>query len=412
LKFFCPKFSILSLCVSFLLPCASPSFAHYEKDHEKRALSKKKVKKGKTIDPWKWLELALEPANAATTNVQIYEQGLYRIIRSNGIPNHTTGAFPNPGNPNTMSEQSYLFRAPLKPKESGSSIEGGMYPFGVAINGVPFDPGANEFWNNNRNSGWQYEAMHLGPRLGIDANNAHVQPNGAYHYHGLPVGLIDKLSKFSKPVLLGWAADGFPIYGPYSYSAAFNAKSNLKELKSSYRLKKGIRKNGPGGSFDGSFVQDYQYVANAGDLDECNGRRGITPEFPKGTYYYVVTRDFPYIPRRFKAFPDESFKRRGSTFGAQGPGRFNQHNNGQRPTTGLRSQQEQRPDRQGFPPPSGGPPPDQSPPFARPYDNGFPGGPPPNQGHPPPFGGPPPPKGPPGFGGPNNGERPQGNQRL
>ncbi|MDX2108537.1 MAG: YHYH protein [Candidatus Melainabacteria bacterium] len=395
MKFFCPKILLLSLCVTMLDTCRLPLFAHFEHEHEKKASTRKKVKaKNKAIDPFKWLELALEPANAATTNVQIYEQGIYRIIRSNGIPNHTTGAFPNPGNPNTMSEQSYLFRAPLRPKESGSSIEGGMYPFGVAINGIPFDPGANEFWNNNRSSGWQYEAMHLGPRLGIDANNAHVQPNGAYHYHGLPVGLIDKLSKFSKPVLLGWAADGFPIYGPYSYSEPFNSKSNLKELKASYRLKNGSRKTGPLGTYDGSFVQDYQYVANASDLDECNGRRGVTPEFPKGTYYYVITRDYPYIPRRFKAFPDESFKRRGSTFGAQRfPGQQGQQVQ-QRPTTGLRSSQDQRPD-QGYPPPNGGPP------------SGGPqhGGPPFNQG--PPFGGPPPHGGPPPFGGPQKFSGPQ-----
>jgi len=396
LKFFCPNLLIASLILSystFATFDANPAIAHYEHEHEKKASKKKKIKAKNSIDPWKWLELALEPANAATANVQIYEQGIYRIIRSNGIPNHVTGAFPNPGNPNTMSEQSYTFKAPLRPKESGSSIEGGMYPFGVAINGIPFDPGANEFWNNNRQSGFQYEAMHLGAKLGIDSNNAHVQPNGAYHYHGLPTGLINKLSKFTKPVLLGWAADGFPIYGPYAHSAAFDAKSNLRELKSSYRLKKGSRKGGPGGFFDGTFVQDYQYIANAGDLDECNGRRGVTPEFPSGTYYYVITRDYPYIPRRFKAFPDESFKRRGGSFGGVPGGRFNQPNAGQRPTTGSR--QEQGSPQQNFMPPGGGPP--------------FHQGPPPNGGSP--FrGGPPPNGGPQGQEGPHgqNGFRPDG----
>lgn len=377
MKFFCSSLLIFALIQSLTFLDAKPALAHFEHDHQKKASKKKKTQVSKkTIDPWKWLERALEPANAATANVQIYEQGIYRIVRSNGIPDHSTGTFPNAGNPNTMSEQSYIFRMPARPKESGSSIEGGMYPFGVAINGVPFDPGANEFWNNNRASGFQYEAMHLGAKLGIDANNAHVQPNGAYHYHGLPTGLINKLSKFTKPVLLGWAADGFPIYGPYSHSQAFNSKSNLKELKSSYRLKKGTRKGGPGGYPDGTFVQDYQYVANAGDLDECNGRRGVTPEFPQGTYYYVITRDYPYIPRRYKAFPDESFKRRGGSSGQrQRPG----------PGPGQNQDQDRRQGEGQFPPPPfggtenfdrpplhGGPPPHQGPPFH--------GGPPPHQG--------------------------------
>ncbi|MBP7863373.1 YHYH protein [bacterium] len=397
MKFFCLGLLIFALIQTVAILDASPALAHFEHDHQKKVSQKKKVKASKkTIDPWKWLELALEPANAATTNVQIYEQGIFRIIRSNGMPDHSTGAFPNAGNPNTMSEQSYTFRMPLRPKESGSSIEGGMYPFGVAINGVPFDPGANEFWNNNRASGFQYEAMHLGAKLGIDANNAHVQPNGAYHYHGLPTGLINKLSKFTKPVLLGWAADGFPIYGPYAHTQAFNAKSNLQELKSSYRLKKGTRKGGPGGFPDGSFVQDYQFVANAGDLDECNGRRGVTPEFPNGTYYYVITRDYPYIPRRFKAFPDESFKRRGGDPSQrQRPGQGAGQRAGQRPTTGVRPDQDRRPGQDQFRPP-GGPQNMDGPPFHQ--------GPPPHDGLPP-HGGPPPFGGPQNFGGPP----PQGN---
>ena len=33
----------------------------------------------------------------------------------------------------------------------------------------------------------------------------------------------------------------------------------------------------------GTFTSDYQYVANSGDLDECNGRTGVTPEYPAGT---------------------------------------------------------------------------------------------------------------------------------
>jgi hypothetical protein len=154
-----------------------------------------------------------------------------------------------------------------------------------------------------------------------------VQPNGAYHYHGIPNGLLEKLSS-NKPqmTLLGWAADGFPIYGPWGYSEANNASSSVKKLASSYAVKAGERPAGsPGGKYDGSFVQDYEYVEGSGDLDANNGRQGVTPEFPKGTYYYVLTNEYPFIPRQFAGTPDASFERRGPPggggFGPPGRGR-------------------------------------------------------------------------------------------
>jgi hypothetical protein len=50
----------------------------------------------------------------------------------------------------------------------------------------------------------------------------------------------------------------------------------------------------------GTFLQDYEYVAGSGDLDECNGRTGVTPEFPKGIYHYMVTDTWPYVHRCVK----------------------------------------------------------------------------------------------------------------
>jgi hypothetical protein len=92
----------------------------------------------------------------------------------------------------------------------------------------------------------------------------------------------------------------------------------VKQLTSSYRLKKGKRPAGPGGTYDGTFIQDWEYVAGAGDLDECNGRTGVTPAYPQGTYYYVLTEKFPFIPRAFRGTPDASFDRRGPPPGRPG----------------------------------------------------------------------------------------------
>ena len=109
--------------------------------------------------------------------------------------------------------------------------------------------------------------------------------------------------------LIGFAADGFPIYALYGYKDANDPSSEVVELRSSYRLRQGTRPSGPGGKYDGTYVQDYEYVAGLGDLDQANGRYGVTAEFPAGTYYYVITEDYPYIPRMFVGTPDASFRK-------------------------------------------------------------------------------------------------------
>ena len=246
----------------------------------------------------------------AKNRAKIEVRGEYRVIEANGIADHEAGRFPNRGNPNPIWEQNYKFQVPAKPKSSGafSLVRRGML-FGVAINGVPFDPGTAEFWNFDPNSGWNYEALSGKIWLGTDSSNAHVQPNGAYHYHGVPVKLIERLGGPDKFVLVGWAADGFPIYGPVAPENANDPRSKPKKLKSSYRLKTGNRPNGPGGPYDGTFVEDYEYVKGLGDLDEGNGRFGKTPDFPESTYYYVLTEEFPFVPRMMRGTPDPSFRK-------------------------------------------------------------------------------------------------------
>jgi hypothetical protein len=253
---------------------------------------------------------------AFNNEVKITVENGVRIIRSNGIPNHPTGQFPNRGNPNTISPQRYEFRVPADPKIADHTTPLRMQPFGVAVNGVVFDPFAAEWWNGQRGSIWQYEPMAGNDgkgMLGIDQSRAHVQPNGAYHYHGIPTALVYVLTDGGKDkmVIVGWAADGFPIYNPLGHSDPNDAATPIKKLKSSYRVKHGTRPSGPGGAYDGTFVADYEYVAGAGDLDECNGRFEITPEYLNGIYHYVLTDDFPFIPRMYRGTPDPSFDRHG-----------------------------------------------------------------------------------------------------
>lgn len=279
----------------------------------------------------KLLETLVSPAEASG-NAKVWTQGNTRYISANGIPDHATGQFPNSGNPHSISAQNYDFKIPTDPTKNSQPTSATGLLFGVALNGVPFDPATAEFWDNGQlvrgtPTDWNYEAIGGAMNLGLDSSNAHVQPNGAYHYHGIPNGVMDQFKHTGAPLLIGYAADGFPIYGPYGYSDADDATSNLEELHSSYQLKQGERpSDAPDGSYDGTFTADFQYVAGTGDLDQCNGRTGVTAEYPDGTYYYVLTEDFPFVPRCLWGDVDSSFdtkrggqERAGAPSGHQGP---------------------------------------------------------------------------------------------
>jgi len=245
-----------------------------------------------------------------SNRVTITISGGERLFEANGLPDHAPGKFPNRRNPNTIAAQNYHFRVPLGPKAAAQPRSAQGAWFGVALNGVPFEPGTAEFWNGMRQ--WNYEAKSGFINLGLDSNNAHVQPTGAYHYHGLPFGLIERLGGDGKKMLLiGYAADGFPIYTSWGFSVATDLKSPLKKMHSSYRLRKGARPAGPMGSYDGKFTADYEYINGSGDLDQCNGHFGVTPEYPAGIYHYYITEEFPWISRYWRGTPDPSFMKYG-----------------------------------------------------------------------------------------------------
>ncbi|GAA4280071.1 YHYH protein [Gaetbulibacter aestuarii] len=255
--------------------------------------------------------------------------GVYRILNGNGIPNHDVGSFPNPDNPNTISEQNVNKKFTLCPKiisENGLEVVGPALAIAYALNSVKFDPAtagrcndAGECSLAQGEGKWNIEALgHDTFDFGDDMNHAHVQPTGAYHYHGIPELLVDFLGDKQGMTLVGWASDGFPVYARYGYSNPNDSNSGIKNLTPSYRLKSEPDTNRPGiltaliGGPDqgtvnpntpipmGAFTQDYEYVEGLGDLDQCNGRFGVTPEFPEGIYYYVVTDDFPFFTRCLK----------------------------------------------------------------------------------------------------------------
>ena len=301
------KFSVVSL--GLLVLARANGHCHPEHEESPAPLLAQAVNSARPA--------ASSPGN---NQVSIITNAGFRVITANGLPNHAPGLFPTKGNPNRISAQSYAFRVTLKPQTTSELRRAQGAWFGVALNGVPFEPGTAEFWNGQRE--WNYEAKSGFIDLGLDASNAHVQPTGAYHYHGLPTGLMAKLGSDGKRMMLvGYAADGFPIYTSFAHSIAINAASPLKRMRSSWQLKKGARPNGPNGSYDGRFTADYGFVNGSGDLDVCNGRFGVTPEYPQGIYYYCITDEFPGLARSWRGTPDATFLKSGpGAGGPNGPG--------------------------------------------------------------------------------------------
>lgn len=258
---------------------------------------------------------------AALPEVSIIDTGNEREITGNGIPAHATGTFPNMGNPNTITEQALIYFVTTSPALANAPTD--MAEFGVTIDGVKLERDTAESYQNARQ--WSYEAITPGLAngltngaefswLGTDCNNAHVQPNGQYHYHGMMESLINRLGETNGApdtmILGGYAADGFPFYLRYGHSDPNEPSSALTILKGSWELRSGTRPSGPGGAYDGTFREDWEYVDGSGDLDQCNGRFGVTPEYPGGTYHYIITDDYPYIPRCVSGTPDASFRAR------------------------------------------------------------------------------------------------------
>ena len=107
--------------------------------------------------------------------------------------------------------------------------------------------------------------------------------------------------------ILGWAYDGHPIYGPYAYNSPDGGP--VTRMKSSYELAVDTSNRPPVSQYsEGFFVEDYVY-RETGDLDECNGRFAITPDYPEGTYaYYTTIAEFsdtfgPFNNSRRPVFP-------------------------------------------------------------------------------------------------------------
>ena len=187
----------------------------------------------------------------------IYVEGNFIVIKSNGRPDHKSPYYKNtqwestlyvndtrPGfvvNPNTIATQNYTFKIPMNPAAAASVTQTPLGPMGVALNGVPF---FNQYAAGR--------APLTNEVYGFDLYGGHPTPTSMYHYHIEPYYLT---STKGTNVLLGFLLDGFPVYGP---------------------------------------VENGRIVYNT-DLDVYHGHTTVTADYPNGIYHYHITSTDPYI---------------------------------------------------------------------------------------------------------------------
>ncbi len=292
--------------------------------------------------------------NGILYNCQLVEYSDdFVYVHTRGIPAYPTGPFQD-GNPSQAEDQNAIYRIPLNPvQNTGTPIETNAGNIGVFINGVSlFDWRDGVAWNPNTGAlcggpgnqpcpggpmaeqDWNRDAIPA-ERAGFDCSKAHPAM-GNYHHHQNPSAFkldLDVISDVCNlydadglyaidpdkhSPLIGFAYDGFPIYGAYGFKNS-DGTGSITRMKSSYYLRDiSTRENGPdvdqvitvegpnGGQqtlFLGYFREDYEYIENSDSdyLDEHNGRFCVTPEYPDGTYAYFTTVDenwnstYPYV---------------------------------------------------------------------------------------------------------------------
>ncbi len=281
----------------------------------------------------------LTTINANVQQVQYSSNFVY--VTATGVPAFVTGPFAT-GPVTTALNNNYVIKLPLNPIVAATKTAVPNGAIAVFINGtVAYKAGDGMSYNNQGN--WHSNAVYF-ENIGFDCAHGHPGPmTSDYHHHQNPsafnietvpsssicnVYLADGLyvpNAATHGPLIGFAADGFPIYGGYGYTNPLDVSSAIKRMTPSYQLRnitarttlpngtaavgptltQMVQIAGPGQpqiqAVLGAYLEDFEYVAGLGDLDQYNGRFCKTPEYPNGIYCYFATIDennkpvYPYL---------------------------------------------------------------------------------------------------------------------
>ena len=164
--------------------------------------------------------------------------------------NVKTGTFPNSVNTNAIVKQDFTFvypyRGGLDEQGDHSSISLQTGTIGVTLPGIVIN-GVSNGWYVPGDGGtvWHYDSAKANIN-GQDSYGGYTESNGEYVYKdstfitanawgnvsGFTSGYVNT-DNHSK--LIGWAADGYPIYGPYGYLNPSDSLSPIAKMTSSYQ---------------------------------------------------------------------------------------------------------------------------------------------------------------------------------
>ena len=225
---------------------------------------------------------------------RVHADGRYVYVESAGLALQSLGPLEANGIDPPAGTRNFVFRFPLTPRAAASrAIATPMGAVGAFVNGVPI-------YNFTSGVSWRDQNLwHLDAAAAASGTTP------------LLSALLETDQKHSP--LIGFAFDGYPVYGPYGW----DGEGRVRRFRSSYRLRSvrrrtvlpdntelGPSQEGPAVNARfpaGTFVEDYEYALGAGDLDEHNERWARTPEYPQGTYAYFLSTDmgnrlmYPYL---------------------------------------------------------------------------------------------------------------------
>lgn len=225
------------------------------------------------------------------------------VVRTNGIPHFRFVQI----TPNDLEANPQTIRFPQRPRLARTPADLPLLgEAGVAVNGIPFF-GPNEAERPDPYGDPVANGI-------MDMCQGHTAARGVYHFHALPVECLtfDAFGPNVPSPVVGYALDGFAIYGPLGCVDA--ACAQVVELESSWEQQSAGRLDCTrDAECDGDEVcatvmigaqrrdacipktyawDNNRYVEKADPrfLDRCNGHVG-----PNGDYHYHATATFPYI---------------------------------------------------------------------------------------------------------------------
>jgi hypothetical protein len=254
------------------------------------------------ISSWKINTTGATGYGGILSNVQQVQYNTTDVyVSATCIPGYAIGPWNT--NPNTPSNQNFVYKITRNPvQNTGPLVTTPMGHIGVWNNGVSVFNSKDGMSYNNQGI-WNQNA-YIFEGVSFDNCLGHPAPNGEYHNHINPKCVYDPTDSLNHSPIIGYAFDGFPIYGAYAY-ANTNGTGGIKRMKSSFTTTTtSTRVNGPNVSTTypvGCYLEDYVFSSGLGDLDIHNGRFCVTPEYPAGIYAYFVTINgslnpvYPYV---------------------------------------------------------------------------------------------------------------------